>query len=301
MINKSHIGISATIFIIMMLVLMPGCADRTEPSNPQHSSTPDTLPPTWTTAPTIIPSITISPTIQEITPSKTPGKQILVQYRSSWGDGVDEVVRCLYGQSYRFTLFADGQLIYLHDSILLESKLSETEINQFLQNLENTGFLDLVGDGSERETDPIYENGPDFVGDGAGGTYIKVKDKSIGYYFPLKDYLVGSIVQVENLILSYQPQQFEIYFPEFISLLIFPIDDSSSINFSPTPIPPIESWPDKSLSLAKLRDQNKDFFLYLDTINSKSVLEIIGHIPIGKIYVEDGQEYYVVACPVPPF
>ena len=293
----------ACVAIILLAGLSQAC------THTQHQHSNDLLPldlghtativvtPTFTpAAPTINPTSTNTPI-----PTPTPGKEILVEYTYSNGDGVDEVVRCLAGEAHIFKLFKDGQLLYMDGSHLKESYLSEQEIGLLLDKLENTGFLDIAGDGSEREKDPIYKNAPDRVGDGAGYSFITVKDKSIAYYWALRDYLVDPITLTLDLIKSFEPRTSETHIPDNITLLVFAIKDSSTIVFSPTPIPPIEPWNHSSISLADLREQSSGYFLYLDRDTTKSLVDVFGQIPLGKIYIEEGQEYYVVACMDPPF
>jgi hypothetical protein len=84
-------------------------------------------------------------------------------------------------------------------------------------------------------------------------------------------------------------------------LWIFPVENSESIVWYPaTPLPPIQKWPESIMSLEALMASTGNNYTYVAGSNSETLFEIQGFFPSGKVYTENGQEYYVVACPVIP-
>jgi hypothetical protein len=185
--------------------------------------------------------------------------------------------------------------------MIRESYLSETEVQELMSQIERTGFQDVDGTGELREKDPIYENAPASVGDGGGGHFLAINDKRIMIYGALEDYVVEPIKQSFEIITSFRPEESHIYSPDIILLWIFPIDASKFSSWTPaTPIPPIQEWPETMRSLDELRVSEGDYYAFIGGNESKTISEIHGFFPSGKVYTENGQEYYVIACPVEP-
>ena len=258
------------------------------------------FPATWTQIPSsTTPSLTPLPPSQ--TPTQLPSKSELISYTILGGDGSSPEIGCLLGHDYLFKLYGDGQLIYLDSSIVRESYLSETEVQELLSQIAGTGFFDVNGTGELREEDPIYENAPAFVETGSAGHFLRVKDKEIETDNALKEYLTESISQTFEIISSFTPEESHIYSPDLILLWIFPIENSDSMDWYPaTPIPPIQEWPGTISSLQALMLSEGDYYAFIGGLDSKTIFEIHGFFPSGKVYTDNGQEYYVVACPVEP-
>jgi len=265
---------------------------------PLPTATKFVFPATWTPIPsTAIPS----PIPRSPTPIPIPSKPELISYTILGGDGSSPEIGCLLGDDYLFKLYNDGQLLYFDSSMVRESYLSEIEVQELMSRIERTGFLDVEGTGELREKDPIYENAPASVGDGGAGSFLAINDKRIVIYGALKGYLIEPINQAFEIISSFRPEESHIYSPDLIFLWIFPIDDSESINWYPaTPIPPIQEWPETIRSLDDLLLSGGDYYAYIGGSESKTISEIHGFFPSGKVYTENDQEYYVVACPVEP-
>jgi hypothetical protein len=264
---------------------------------PLPSATKFEFPATWTP----ISTATITSPPPSVTPFQILSKPELISYTFLGADGVSPEMSCLIGYDYEFKLYDDGQLLFFESSIVWESYLTETEVQDLMTQIEQTGFLDLEGTGELREEDPIYENAPDNVETGAAGLILKVKDKRIETDWVLKDYLVEPINQTFEIISSYRPEESHIYSPDQIFLWIFPIEDSESINWSQaTPIPPIQEWPESITSLDALMMSTGDYFAFIGGVDANVIYEIHGFFPSSKVYTQNGQEYYVVACPIEP-
>ncbi len=179
--------------------------------------------------------------------------------------------------------------------------MSETETAELISRIEQTGFLDLAGTGELKEEDPIYKNAPASVETGAGGHILKVKDKMIEVDQALIEYSKEPIIKTLEIVNSFQPEESHIYAPETILLWIFPVENSESIVWYPaTPIPPIQKWPESIISLETLMASTGNNYAYVTGSSSETLFEMHGFFPSGKVYTENDQEYYVVACPVIP-
>jgi hypothetical protein len=81
---------------------------------------------------------------------------VLVSFMIGASDGMDNKSACLAANDiYRFVLYQDGRLIKFDGFQYVETRISQTEMDNFLSEIEATGLSSLRGDG-----DQYIENAP---------------------------------------------------------------------------------------------------------------------------------------------
>ncbi len=95
---------------------------------------------------------------QSITPAPTPSTEasipfsndVVVSFTIRASDGMDEMSACLAANDiYRFVLYRDGRLIKFDGFQYVGTRISQGEIDNFLSDIEATGFSSLRGDGDQ--------------------------------------------------------------------------------------------------------------------------------------------------------
>ncbi|MBN2499570.1 MAG: hypothetical protein JXB38_02320 [Anaerolineales bacterium] len=264
------------------------------PTRAKTSTPIPTNTPTATATSTSTPTSTFTPT-PYLSPTPTP-KPILIAYGDGGGDGVDELYRCLTVSSPypRFLLFEDGLLISQKPGYLVQTYLTEVEIQELFTSIENTGFFDI-----EFKSGPEWESGvydlPEGlqIGDGDGGAFVRIKDRKFWTKISLSQYIVQPIKDTLSIIRAFEPSgEWQPYQPESLFFFMFDVntdiyelaDYNRSVSGEwPTELFPLEErflyWPDE--------EQTKSFMEF----------DLFSGYPGAKVFSQDDAEYFVIACP----
>ncbi|HSM71957.1 MAG TPA: hypothetical protein VK851_10475 [Anaerolineales bacterium] len=237
----------------------------------------------------------ITPAPDTSTTASIPtSKDIIASFVMDASDGMDDMSACLASKDmYRFVLYQDGRLIKFDGFQYMETKVSQAEIENFLSDIEATGFLSLTGDG-----DQYIENAPTPSFNDAWGGSIAVNETKIRVTPGQSDNLVESVTKTLEIMENYSPVNVQPYAPENIRLWVF-LEESISLGLAnPTPEPPLLNW---SVDEIKLND------LLTDTATSKPniisgetlsfVMQQVEHIPVVRRVVQNSQNYLVMVCP----
>lgn len=250
---------------------------------------------TASTTPLPTPSETNSPILKPTSTIKPVSKNdVLISYTRYAGDGVDEIRSCLNGYfPYRFVLYRDGRLIIFDKTRYLETKISQTEIDSILSEIEITGFSSITRDG-----DQYIQNAPTPLFMGGWGSSITVKETTVSINDSQSDYLIEPVIKTLDIIESYRPQNLKPYIPESITFWVFSEQESLLESFYPTPEPSVLYWSSDSIDL---NDLVIDPIAYLPQDISGSTLlflmEQFKYLPAFRRVEQNGQYYLVLACP----
>ncbi len=272
---------------------------------PGPTQTPSPLSPATSTQVAISPSLpTATPTLEAPGPSATPSTPVLASYFVTWADGVGELEACLlgYGQ-YTRILYADGHLVIRTPDGYREAWLSEAEINALLSSIEDTGFLRVEGDGSEREDDSIYHVPEGYLPpDGLPYEEMTILEKHVTIYAPLFDYLIPEVRNARDLLLSYAPASTVPYGPSALEVWLFelPGPDVAPGTYGSTPIPPIVEWPGNLPQLRDLLVGDDVARAVFDGDSVSALRELFPRLPSSRIVRQGDVEYLAAACPVLP-
>lgn len=165
------------------------------------------------------------------TPRPISKDDVLISYSRYAGDGTDEITSCLNAYySYRFALYRDGHLIIFDKTRYLETRISQTEIDKLLSEIDATGLASVIGNG-----DQYMQNAPapSFVG--GWGSSIVVIEKRIDIIDALSNYLIEPVTKTIDIIENYRPQSLKPYTPESITLWVFSEQGLPAESFVPTP------------------------------------------------------------------
>jgi len=213
---------------------------------------------------------------------------VLISYSINAGDGVDEIKTCIYGYNDpQFVLYRNGRLIIFDNFRYMDTVISQDEVDRLLKKIEATGFSSI-----EESGDQYILNAPTPAYTGGWGSYIKVKDKTIGIDGAQSDYLVEPVKKALEIIQTYKPMNLKPYAPDSANVWAFMIQDTSFDNYSPTPIPPVLEWRADSIRLDTLTGEphivsdNRLLFL-MKEVNS---------IPALRMVEQDGRYYLVMIC-----
>jgi len=239
---------------------------------------------------------------QSITPSPTTSTEesipfsndVVVSFIIGASDGMDDTSACLAANDiYRFVLYQDGRLIKFDGFQYVETRISQVEMDNFLSDIEATGFSSLRGDG-----DQYIENAPppSFI-DTWGGS-VTVHNTTITITPGQSDYLVEPMTKTLEIIENYKPAILQPYAPESVSLWVF-LEESISLGLAnPTPEPPVLKW---SLDEINLNDLLTDPATSKpEVISGETLSFVMGqviHIPVVRRVEQNNQNYLVVVCP----
>lgn len=233
--------------------------------------------------PTLSPEPAITPTAAT--------KPYLIRHDRGAGDGVDEVAICL---SYHpdFILYEDGQLLFDTSDGLVETELTDTEIQDLLTQIAGTGFFEV-----EESEAGIYDLPQGLEhGEGGWGEGITVRGKSIWVTAEIAQYAVKAVKDTLAIVKGYQPlRSVKPYIPDTISLFV--LDMTSEYFPVPTPLPPVPEWPD---TLPPLQLSWSDVTWDRTVIESAFEMRVFPYFPSVETYSQAGVNYFVIACPSLP-
>ncbi len=207
---------------------------------------------------------------------------------------MDDMSACLASNDvYRFVLYQDGRLIKLDGLQYVETKISQTEMDNFLSDIGATGFFSLRGDG-----DQYIENAPPPSFRDTWGGSITVKETTITVTPGQSDYLVEPVAKTLGIMENYRPANLQPYAPKSVSLWVFPEDSISLGLANPTPEPPVLKWAVDEINL-------NEFLTDLATSQPKVisgetlsfVMRQVKHIPVVRRVEQNRQNYLVMVCP----
>lgn len=140
-----------------------------------------------------------------------PRKPILIVAGLEGGDGGSDYDSYLGRGMPQFILYADGQLLVdanpkgrKHDYV--ERKLTPADTCRFLGQMQDTGFLQVRGDGAGYPFDPIYASMKKDVGMGGPSFYIAVNgypSKTVSIYYSWTDVVVPAVRRAYELVTAY--------------------------------------------------------------------------------------------------
>jgi hypothetical protein len=238
-------------------------------------------------------SITPVPTTSTTT-SIPISNDVVVSFIIGASDGMDDMSACLAANDiYRFVLYQDGRLIKFDGFQYVETRISKAEIDNFLSDIEATGFSALRGDG-----DQYIENAPppSFI-DTWGGS-VTVNETTITVTPGQSDYLVEPVTKTLEIMENYRPANLQAYAPESVSLWVF-LEENISLGLAnPTPEPPVLKW---SVDEINLNDLLTDLTTSKPKVISGNTLSFVmrqvKHIPVVRRVEQNRQNYLVMVCP----
>ena len=181
----------------------------TSTSTPPPAATPTPGP---SATPSPAPTATPSPTPTQVpTPEPGPRKPILIVAGPQGGDGGTQYDYYLGRGMPWFVLYADGQLLVdanpngrKHDYV--ERKLTPADTCRFLGQMQDTGFLQVRGDGADYPLDQIYASMKKDFGMGGPSIYIAVNgypSKTVSIYYSWTDVVVPAVRRAYDLVTAY--------------------------------------------------------------------------------------------------
>lgn len=237
----------------------------------------------------------IAPTLTTPTASSIPiSNDVLVSFMIGASDGMDDKSACLAANDIdRFVLYGDGRLIKFDGFQYVETRISQAEMENFLADIEATGFSSLSGDG-----DQYIENAPPPSFRDTWGGSVTVRETTITVTPGQSDYLIEPVTKTLQMIKNYRPANLQPYAPESVSLWVF-LEESIDLGLAnPTPEPPVLKWSVEEINL-------NDLLTDLATSDPKAisgetlsfVMRQVKHIPVVRRVEQNGQNYLVVVCP----
>jgi len=219
---------------------------------------------------------------------------VAVSFVIGASDGMDDMSACLAANDiFRFVLYQDGRLIKFNGFQYVETRISQAEMNNFLSDIEATGFSSLSGNG-----DQYIENAPPPSFRDTWGGSVTVKATTITVTPGQSDYLVEPVTRTLEMIKNYRPANLQPYVPESVSLWVF-LEENIRLGLAnPTPEPPVLKWSVEEINL-------NDLLTDLATSDPKVisgetlsfVMRQVKHIPVVRRVEQDRQNYLVVVCP----
>ncbi len=245
---------------------------------------------------TLVPTLTPFPLI--------PTKQALLQYGDFGGDGGDNTSVYLGRDTPQLILYTDGQLLTQqeHGSWFVQTILTTPQICSLLSRIKHTGFFNAKGDGLRSIADPIYVfDSTVQYSDGLSDYVIQVNGQphKIVYVYPdYEPYLIQPISSALQLVRNYSPAtQKTPYRAKYLMLWIERgLGNTAYLTPRPTPMP----LPSPLPSLGQLLGDKNEGQAFIEDEEVAPVLKLFGNRPTGILFVEDDQEYYVIARPLLP-
>jgi hypothetical protein len=237
----------------------------------------------------------ITPTPTTSTAASIPfSNEVVVSFIIGASDGMDDMSACLAANDiYRFVLYQDGRLIKFDGFQYVETRISQAEMDNFLSDIEATGFSSLSGDG-----DQYIENAPppSFI-DTWGGS-VTVDEMTITVTPGQSDYLVEPVTKTLEIIENYKPANLQPYTPESVRLWVY-LEENIHLGLAnPTPEPPVLKW---SVDEINLNDLLTDLASSKPKVISGETLSFVmgqvKHIPVVRRVEQNRQNYLVVVCP----
>jgi hypothetical protein len=203
---------------------------------------------------------------------------------------------------FSFILYADGHLVIRGPDGYREGQVSQDEITELLGRVEETGFLQVEGDGSRRELDVIYVGIPDgyLPPDGFPYDDLTILGKRVQIYTALLEYLIPEVQSARDLLLGYAPSSTVPLVPRFLELLI---EEYAGAEPPPeghvaTPLPGVMEWPGDLPPVDSLLAGEIDARAVLQS--SPELLDLFPALPSSRVIADGGREYLIAACPVLP-
>ncbi len=227
-------------------------------------------------------------------PSPFANNDVLISFIRDASDGMDEISSCLNAfDTYRFVLDQDGHLIRFDETHYVETRISQTEIDKLLSEIDATGFSSLTGDG-----DQYIPNAPPPSFKNTWGGSITVNKKTITITPGQSDYLVEAVIKTLAIIENYKPKNLQLYAPEGITLWVFLEENLILGPANPTPEPPVLKWSIDEIDLANLAMgpfTNQPQMIKGETL--AFLLRQVKTVPAFRRVEQNGQSYYVLVCP----
>ena len=238
-------------------------------------------------------SITL--TLTTPTASSIPvSNDVVVSFVIGASDGMDDMSACFAANDfYRFVLYQDGRLIKFDGFQYVETRISQAEMDNFLSDIEATGFSSVSGDGDQYKENTSL---PSF-GDTWGGS-VTVKETTITVAPGQSDYLVEPVTKALEMIEIYRPANLQPYAPQSVRLWVF-LEENISLGLSnPTPEPSVLKW---SVDQINLNDMLTNLATSEPKVISDETLSFVmrqvKHIPVVRRVEQDRQNYLVMVCP----
>ena len=236
-----------------------------------------------------------APTRTTSTASSIPiSNDVVVSFTIGANDGMDDKSACLAANDiYRFVLYQDGRLIKFDEFQYVETRVSQSEMEDFLSDIEATGFSSLSGNG-----DQYIKNAPPPSFRGTWGGSVTVNETTIPVTPGQSDYLVEPVTKTLEIIKNYTPANLQPYAPESVGIWVF-LEESIDLGLgNPTPEPPVLKWVVDEINL-------NDFLTDLSTSKPKIiagetlsfVMRQVKHIPVVRQVEQNRQNYLVIVCP----
>ncbi len=288
--------------ISIVILLITGCTERfrSVPVTDEFFIDSPTLPPTEGKPPVQPSEIPTMPSSTSVVETATvPPKARLISYVYYGGDGEasSELYTCenWLGPHERFILYDDGQLILYRSGSILETRLTQIEIQDLLSDLRSTGFHEIQESIGAPDGYDIYDLPDDYqYGDGGWGRGITIKGRSIVIRDPLWDFIIPTVVDTLAIIEGYEPARGLVpYIPSNLELYAIPRDSGFySSYFSEESFLLAQEWPSELPPLDQV-------FPYLDDNETAQVLnsDLFSSFPDVRPFIYDGTEYVVVTCP----
>ncbi len=270
--------------------------DSTISPTPGKTDYKITIFPTKTTTPTKTPTL---PKVPAASLTPTPPfppyslKPVYMEYRvegplSKWSSTLG-----IYHETI-MVMYSDGQLIINRNGSIMEKLLSKQEVCSFLSKLNQMGFYSIETNQAHDQTDPLYNFSSEYrkVYDALYYSITLSGDSPRTIYIsePYKDYLVQPMKNILSYLDNYSPVNMTPYQPDRLVLLamqgrnMFADENAVAI-----PLP--EGWP-----TLKTPDQK---IIYFEGIKAAEVFKLFDY-PYNKVFVENNQEYTVMALPILP-
>ena len=308
--------------LAIVLLFLAACTSGPEITLPTSTMPVDTSTPTATSKPTLTPRPTRTHTpAPTATFTPWPTKEVLAQFGLFGGDGGWDYYAFIGGDTPKWILYTDGQLIVRKEDNrgvwFEETTLTIPQMCSFLSQIEEAGFFTLEFDDSSRliagipTANPIYkfddstqffEGGSDYVLQVNGPN-----PREILVYHSYVQYLVPEARRVFNLFNNYSPpSQLTDYQPQYV-LLRIEAGLGDSVNATPTPA--IQTWPADLPPLATLVNNNVETAasafsrvpqVLIKDEQVKPIFEAFGNRLAYKLFQSGDHVYYVVARPFLP-
>jgi hypothetical protein len=237
----------------------------------------------------------ITPTPATSTPAPMPiSNDVVVSFMIGASDGMDAMSACLAANDiYRFVLYQDGRLIKFDGFQYVETRISQAQMEDFLSDIEATGFASLSGDG-----DQYIENAPPPSFKDTWGGSVTVNETTITITPGQSGYLVEPVTKTLKIIENYRPASLQPYAPESIGIWVFQEESIRLGLANPTPEPPVLKW---AVDEIKLDDLLSDLSASKPEVvsgeTSSFVMRQVKHIPVVRRVEQNGQNYLVMVCP----
>lgn len=237
----------------------------------------------------------VTPTPTTLTTAAVPiSNDVVVSFMIGASDGMDDKSACLAANDiYRFVLYQDGRLVKFDGFQYVATRISQAEMDDFLSDIEVTGFSSLRGNG-----DQYIKNAPPPSFRDTWGGSVTVKETVIPVTPGQSVYLVEPVTKTLEMIKNYRPANLQPYAPESVSLWVF-LEESIDLGLgNPTPEPPVLNWAVDEINLNHLLTDlatSKPKVISGETLSF--LMRQVKHIPVVRRVQQNRQNYLVVVCP----